>query len=158
MNSWAPLWSGIVESSLWDEPDYVVKVFLTMLAVKDGDHICRFNAYQIGRKSRKDEVEVLEALRILSSPDTRRHEVQEYDGRRIKSVEEGWLILNAEKYREMVQIEMRRASWRKAQKVKREREREASLRGKLNTGEGVGAKALDDGELEIADRTSAEMP
>lgn len=123
MNTWAPLWSGIVDSSIWDEPDYVVKVFLTMLAVKDADHVVRFNAYQLGRKARKSELEVLEALRILSMPDTKRTEHQEFGGRRIRAVEDGWMVLNGEKYREKVRVEMRRARQRKAQKAYRERQK-----------------------------------
>ena len=109
MNTWAPLWSGIVASSLWDEPDYVVKVFITMLALKDSDHVVRWNAYQIGRHSRKEEKEVLHALKLLSSPDKKRIEPQEFGGRRIEKVEDGWLILNGEKYRGMVSEEMRKA-------------------------------------------------
>jgi hypothetical protein len=40
---------------------------------------------------------------------------QKYDGRRIKGVEDGWLILNGEKYRQMVSDEMRKSRLRKAQ-------------------------------------------
>lgn len=136
MNSWAPLWSFCVESSLWDEPDFVVKIFLTMMAVKDGDHICRFTAYQIGRKARKTEAEVLTALKILSSPDTKRKEKQQYDGRRIEAVEDGWLILNGEKYREMVSIEMTKARNRRSQKAFRERQ-------KQKHGKGPGAREIN---------------
>lgn len=123
MNTWAPLWSGSPDSSLWDEPDFVFKVFMTMLAVKDADHIVRLSAYQIARKSRKTEQEVLEALRILSSPDSKRLEPQEHEGRRIKLVEEGWLLLNGEKYKQKIQEEMKRARNRRAQRAYRERKK-----------------------------------
>ncbi len=115
MNTWAPIWSGIVNSSIWDEEDYVVKVFLTMLAVKDADHVVRFSAYQLGRLSRKTEKEVMSALDILSKPDKLRLEPQEYDGRRIERVSEGWMVLNGGKYKSLVQEEMRRTKQRKAQ-------------------------------------------
>lgn len=124
--TWTPLWSGIVESSLWDEPDSVVKVFLTMLAIKDADNIVRINAYQLAKKSNKTEQEVLAALTVLSNPDTRRSEPQEFEGRRIQAVEEGWLILNGEKYRERVQLEMKRARNRRAQAAFRERQKFAA--------------------------------
>jgi len=125
MKSWAPIWSTIVDSSIWDEDDFVVKVFLTMLALKDADHIVRLNAYQIAKRSgrNKSEVEVLEALKVLSSPDTKRVGEQEFEGRRIKMVEEGWLVLNGDKYRSMVQLEMKRARARKAAAVQREKQR-----------------------------------
>lgn len=127
MNLWQPLWNTIVESSLWDEPDYVVKVFITMIACQDLDHIVRHNAYALSRKSRKTESEVLQALSILSQPDAKRLEEQEFEGRRIKSVEEGWLILNGQKYQDLMKIEMRRANNRKSQAAFRKRQEERRL-------------------------------
>lgn len=160
MNTWAPLWNGIVDSSIWDEPDYVVKVFLTMMAIKDADHIVRCTAYQIARKARKTETEVLEALKVLSNPDTLRLEKQEHEGRRIKAVEDGWLILNGEKYREKVQIEMRKARNRRAQAAFRQRQKEREMRsGKPLPGEGTAARAMENGDQASADAiTSAALP
>lgn len=135
MRHWTPLWSPIVDSSIWDEPDFVCKVWITMLALKDSDDVCRCNAYQLARRARKTESEVLEALKILSSPDARRIEPQENDGRRIMAVEDGWFILNGAKYREMVQDEMKKARWRRAQAQKRKKERdkkEASVSGQFH--------------------------
>jgi len=101
-----------------------MKVFLTMLAVKDADHVVRKTAYQLAILSRKTEVEVLEALKVLSSPDTRRLERQAHEGRRIRAVEEGWLVLNGEKYRQAVSLEMKRARNRRAQAAWRERQKQ----------------------------------
>lgn len=122
MDTWAPLWSGIVESSIWSEPDYVCKIFVTMLAVKDSDHVVRCSAYQLARKAHKTETEVLEALKILSAPDSKRLEKQPFDGRRIKPVEDGWLVINGDKYREKVREEMRKARLRRAQAAWRARQ------------------------------------
>lgn len=113
-----------MESSLWEEPDYVVKIFMTMLAKKDSDHIYRGTAFALGKQANKPEAEVLKALQVLSSPDKRRMEHQEYDGRRIKAVEDGWLILNGERYREMVSEEMRKARNRRSQAAWRARQKE----------------------------------
>lgn len=130
MKTWSPLWSSIVKSSLWREPDSVMKVFLTMLALKDEDHIYRGSAFNLADDSKKTELEVLEALQILASPDRLRIEKQEFEGRRIRAVEDGWLILNGEKYREMIQMEMRRLRNRRAQAAHRERQREAKVNAK----------------------------
>ena len=92
--TWVPIFSRIVDSSLWGEPDFVVKVFITMLALKERDHVVRMSAYAIGERAKKTEKEVLEALSILASEDKRRLEPQPFDGRRIEKVEGGWLILN----------------------------------------------------------------
>jgi len=102
MNTWAPLFSKIVDSSLWCEPDFVVKVFITMLAKKDADHIVRGSAFNIASWARKTEKEVLEALRVLSSPDKRRLEPQPFEGRRIEKVDEGWLVLNGAAYQDLM--------------------------------------------------------
>lgn len=123
MNTWAPIWSGIVDSSLWEESGDVVKVFMTLLATKDSDHVCRLDAYKIKKKCNLDEVQVLEILKLLASPDTRRKVKQEFGGRRIKAVEDGWLVLNGQKYRDLVSIEKRKATLRKAQEKFRAKQR-----------------------------------
>lgn len=108
MDTFAPLFSKIVDSSLWDEPDHICKIFITMLALKDGDGIVRYSAYGIARRARKTETEVLDALKVLSSPDLRRKEEQPHEGRRIQQVEDGWLILNSKYYQNMMRVVMRR--------------------------------------------------
>ena len=127
MDFYAPLFSKIVDSSLWSEPDFVVKVYLTMLAKKDRDQIVRANAYMIGCWARKKEVEVIKALKILSEPDRRRLEPQAHDGRRIQKVPEGWLILNGKYYQDLMVTVNRRAY--KAEKERERRERLANRVG-----------------------------
>jgi hypothetical protein len=124
MDTWCPLFSKIVDSSIWDEPDFVVKVFLTMLAKKDADHVVRANAYIIGKWSRKTEQEVIDALKVLSSPDTRRVEPQPNEGRRIERTSEGWKILNGEHYRDLMVAMNERARKRRWAAQKRAQERE----------------------------------
>ncbi len=128
MNTWSPIWSGIVESSLWEESGDVVKVFMTMLARKNSDHTCELDAFRIAKlcsfrlpDGNVDELKVLDILKILASPDKRRQAPQEFEGRRIRAVEGGWLVLNGEKYRAMVQYESRKANNRKSQAAFRER-------------------------------------
>jgi hypothetical protein len=144
MKSWSPLWSTIVYSSLWDETSECVKLFITMMALKDHDHVCRYNAYQLAQVSKLSEIKVLEYLQVLSSPDTKRVEHQEFEGRRIQAVEEGFLILNGEKYRKQVQIEMKRARDRRAQAAKRERDKLGP--SKLLDGEAVHERAIKNGQ------------
>ena len=122
ISTWAPLWSPIVDSSLWEENGDVVKVFMTMLATKDSLHICELDAYRIANRCHfktkdggVDELRVLDILKLLASPDKRRQSKQEFEGRRIKAVEGGWLILNGEKYRKMVQKEQIKARNRRSQ-------------------------------------------
>ena len=143
METWAPLFSNIVGSSLWDEPDYVVKIFLTMLAIKDSDHVVRGNAYKIGKLARKTEKDVLDAWKVLSSPDTKRIEAQPFDGRRIQKTEDGsgWMILNGQKYEDL----MREVN-RRVYKARKQREYRAAEkpRGPM-AGERTFEKAVGEG-------------
>jgi hypothetical protein len=102
MDFYTPIFSKIVDSSLWSEPDYVVKVFLTMLAKKDKDFVVRGNAYNISQWAKKTEEETIKALKILAAPDTQRIEKQPFEGRRIEKVEDGWLLLNGRHYQELM--------------------------------------------------------
>lgn len=124
MNTWAPLFSRIVDSSLWLEPDYVVKVFLTMMAKKDSDMVVRGSAFNISQWAKKSEQETLDALKILASPDTKRIEKQLFEGRRIERVEDGWLILNGKLYRDLMVAENERARKRRWAAEKRAQLRE----------------------------------
>lgn len=102
MDFYTPIFSKIVDSSLWSEPDYVVKVFLTMLAKKDKDFVVRGNAYNISQWAKKTEEETIKALKILAAPDTQRIEKQPFEGRRIEKAEDGWLLLNGRHYQELM--------------------------------------------------------
>lgn len=165
---WAPVFSKIVDSSIWRESDTVVKVFLTMLAKKHSDHVVYANAFMIGEWAKKGEQEVLDALHVLASPDTKRIEKQPFDGRRIEKVEGGWKILNGEFYEEEMRREMLRA--RKAKWARENRERERAIdfveqsrqqkpkrkrRGPAGPGEGAVRNGAEPGET--ADRVNAEI-
>lgn len=162
MDFYTPLFSKIVDSSIWDEPDFVVKVYLTMLAKKDRDQIVRGTAYHISRWARKTEAETLEALKILASPDTKRLEPQPHQGRRIERVEDGWLILNGKYYQDLMASVNRRAYKANKEKERREREKKkiAGDDGKP-VGEGYKGperrfvKADADGDTETADKIAA---
>lgn len=156
MNTWAPLWSGIVDSSIWAEPDYVCKVFITMLALKDSDHIVRQTAFGLGLRcwpGEKDtEERVLKALKVLAAPDKRRLEPQPHEGRRIQKVEEGWLILNGETYRRKVSEEMRLARLRRAQTTYRQKH---AGKGTPVKGEVEAVKALERGDVKRFEQIAA---
>jgi len=160
MNTWAPLFSKIVDSSLWCEPDFVVKVFITMMAKKDADHIVRGSAFNIASWARKTEKETLEALRILSSPDTRRLEPQPFEGRRIERVEDGWLVLNGKAYQDLMrginrrqykaekQAEYRAKQPKESRKAKQIRLREDAREARF-------VKATEAGDEDTAGRIAA---
>lgn len=131
--SYVPIWDGMLLSSLWEEDDLVLKVFLTMLLLKDYDHVVRKSAYQIARAALKTEEQVLWALDVLKNPDTRRKEPQEFEGRRVRKVEDGWLILNGKKYQEDMVSANRRA-------YKRKWEAEKRVKAKMGLNKGATAR------------------
>lgn len=157
MHTWTPLFSKIVDSSLWVEPDYVVKVFLTMLALKDADQVVRVNAFGLGRRcwpmDKDSEKKVLDALKILAAPDRRRLEKQPFEGRRIQKTEDGWLILNGQEYEDLMRSINRRA-------YKAAKEREYRKRGKQPVDsklayEDAALRAMERGDEDEVDRLAA---
>lgn len=143
MDYWTPLWSSILESSVWTEPYYVRVLWVTMLAAKDRDHVVRHNAFQLARLGEMTEQEVIDGLKVLSSPDKKRIEKQPFDGRRIEKVDDGWLILNGVKYQKKIAdltTRARKAAWA--------RENRAAKRGKPLPMEGAYSKAVDRGDTQ----------
>ena len=146
MTGYTPIFSKIVDSSLWEEPDCVVKVFLTMLAKKDGDNVVRGNAFNISRWAKKTEAETLEALKVLSSPDTRRIEPQPFEGRRIEKVDEGWRLLNGEFYQNLMRDINRRAYKARKQSEYRSKAGTRLKRGSPQAREIAAVREITNGE------------
>ncbi len=121
MRNYAPIWGTIVDSSIWEEDDHVFRVFIGLLALKDMEHVVSMDTYQITRRLHMDYKKVEDALKVLSSPDPRRPN-QEHKGRRIVKVNDGWFVVNGQKYKEEMQKEQKRARDRKAQAAWRARQ------------------------------------
>jgi len=152
MNTWTPLFSKIVDSSVWTEPDNVVKVFLTMMALKDADQVVRYNAFAIGQRAHKTEAEVLAALKVLGAPDKKRIEPQPHEGRRVEKVADGWLLLNGQYYEDLMRSINRRA-------YKAGKQREYRAKSKPLPGETQAVAAAGRGDQAGADRlTTAALP
>lgn len=147
MNTWAPLFSKIVDSSIWLEPDFVVKVFITMLAKKDADQVVRGSAFNISQWAKKTEAETLKALKILAAPDSRRLEPQPFEGRRIEKVADGWLILNGQSYEEM----MRKVNRREYKRIKQAEYRKNARGGETHAQRTAG-QAAENGDHETERR------
>jgi hypothetical protein len=124
-NSFAPIFTSMLDSSIWQEPYTVRLVWIAMLPLKEADHVVRYNAFQIARRANMTEQEVIDALKVLESPDTRRIEPQPYEGRRIQRVPDGWLILNGQKFEDL----MRTLSTR-AYNARKQREYRGAKKGK----------------------------
>lgn len=154
MKNYAPIFNSIVDSSLWEEPLHVRITFVTMMALKDADHVVRVKDHHLRRKANVTDQELIDALKVLSEPDRRTSITQDFDGRRIKRVEDGWLVLNGEKYQEMMRVSNQRARWARQKQAQRERQKCHPLPGErayeeaLRSGDDKRAQDILDGQAE----------
>lgn len=89
---------GILDSSIWVESTNTRIVWITMLAMADQTGLVHATAPGIASRSRVSLSDTRIAIEVLEKPD-RDSKSLEDDGRRIKRVDGGYLILNYEKYR-----------------------------------------------------------
>jgi len=101
------LFSEIVMSTVWREPNHVRIVWITMLALRDRWSMVEASLPGLADAARVSMPECEEALRVLSSPDPYSRTTAD-EGRRIKRVEGGWFIINGEKYRNKMSLDERR--------------------------------------------------
>lgn len=114
------LFSSILDSSIWDESDVVVRVWVTMLAMSDRNGFVAASCGGIAARARKTKAETHEALSVLMAPDPDSRSL-DHEGRRVMRVDGGYLILNYRKYRELRTDEERRLQNAEAQERYRKR-------------------------------------
>lgn len=108
MAGYAKLWSGITESTLWDESKEARLLFVSMLARADSTGFVESGGPGgLARMANLTADEVIIALEVLTSPDLdSKSKVAE--GRRIVKVPRGYAIVNYEEYRARRDDEERR--------------------------------------------------
>lgn len=105
INTWSPLFSSIVVSTIWGEDSATRVVWITMLALKDKSGFVSGSVPGLARLAVVTQTECEKALKKFLSPD-KHSKCTDNDGRRIAEVTGGWQILNHELY----QQEMRTVS------------------------------------------------
>lgn len=120
--TWTPLWSDIVDSSVWETPKHVKILWITMLAMKDRSGFVSASRSGLARRAVLTTDEVDDGLKVLSSPD-RDSKSRDHDGRRIEEVEGGWRILNHERMLRRIALEKKRLSDRIRQAEHREKKK-----------------------------------
>lgn len=95
-------------------------VWITMLAMSDAAGRVDGSVPGLADLSRVSVEECQTALKCLSDPDFFSR-TKEHEGRRIKEIDGGWIILNYLKYREATPMDLRREQNREAQKRWREK-------------------------------------
>jgi hypothetical protein len=115
------LFSEIVCSSIWNEDDKTRLVWITLLAIKDGTHVARATIGGLAHQARVSVEDCRRAVQKLSNPDPDGLD-QPYEGRRIKLVDHGFLVLNGEFYKKRRDDEDRKeyqAEWARNDRVKK---------------------------------------
>lgn len=117
------LFSDLILSTIWREPDHVRILWITMLAIKDRWHIVNASLPGLADAARITLPQCQDAINILMNPDPFSRS-DEFEGRRIRKVEGGWEILNGEHYRNKMSLDDRREYQRIKQREYRERKKE----------------------------------
>jgi len=96
------LFTKILDSSIWMESLETRIVWLTFIAAMDESGFVQFASVEnVAHRARVGVEAASMAVRRLESPDENSSD-PENDGRRIERVPGGWMVLNAQKYRELV--------------------------------------------------------
>ena len=122
--SFAKLDSGIVNSTLWVQPDDVLRVWIWMLSQADAQGVVRTAAPALALVCMKSVDRIREILALLEAPDPDSRSEND-DGRRIRKIEGGWQIINYGSYRQRVSAEEKRENDRIRIAEKRAAERAA---------------------------------
>jgi hypothetical protein len=107
MSGYTKLFSSILASTIWREPNEVRLVWITLLAMADKDGIAEGSVPGLADFARIPVEATREALARLSAPDPDSRS-QEQDGRRIEPVDGGWRLINHGKYRAKMGADERR--------------------------------------------------
>lgn len=114
------IFTKILDSSIWLEPDATRIVWLTCIAAMDEDGFCAFaSPANLAHRANVTLTAALAALEVLEGPDANSSN-PDHEGRRLERVPGGWMVLNAPVYREMVSREVAKLGNRR--RVARHRE------------------------------------
>lgn len=120
--SYSKLFGSILDSTIWQAPDHVRLVWITMLAMKDQDGIVEASIPGLAKRAGVALDMTQAALNTLQSPDPYSR-TPDHEGRRIEPVDGGWRVLNHAKYRDKENQEERREKERIRKAAQREKGR-----------------------------------
>jgi hypothetical protein len=147
------LFSTITESSLWSESKDTRLLFVTMLAKADASGFVEASLPGLARVANLTMDETEAALTRLEGPD-KHSKSPDYEGRRVKRMDHGWLILNYQVYRERRNEEERQAYMRDY--MKRYRAESVNLRKQSLANVNHGKPPLAQAEVEAEAEAEVE--
>lgn len=128
MSGYTKLFKNILQSTIWQESLETKVVWITMLALKDGEGMVMSSLPGLAKSAGVTIEQCEEALVKFKAPDPY-SSTKTNDGRRVEDVEGGWFILNHFKYLDEMSLDDRRAYW--AMKQREARARKSALGRKL---------------------------
>lgn len=121
MTTFVKLFQSILGSSIWAGDDASLRVWIALLVLKDRHHVVRISVVGLANIARVNVEQCKAALDKFRSPDPDSTS-KEFEGRKIEDLPEGgWMILNGQKYAEMLSYEERKEYWRQKQAEYRKR-------------------------------------
>lgn len=110
-DTFTKLFSGIIASTVWQEPDSTRLTWITMLAMADKDGMVAASVPGLAHMARVTLPQCEAALATFLAPDPYSR-TPDHDGRRIEPCDGGWVLLNHWLYRGKRDDEDRRARQR----------------------------------------------
>jgi hypothetical protein len=157
VSGFTKLYSSIVLSTVWREPNHVRIVWITMLALADAGGHVEASVPGLADAARVTIAECEEALAAFQRPDPYSR-TKDHDGKRIEPIDGGWRLLNYTKYREGRDPEKRREQNREAQARHRARLNERQPRVSQSKPDSAQAEAEAEAEAEEPEREGAHAP
>ncbi len=139
MSGFTKLFADIVTSTVWQEPNDCRVLWITILALKDEVNICRATVPALAKICNITIEECEGYLTKFQEPDPYSRS-QEFEGRRIQSVDGGWYVLNGEKYRQLL---------RHAERREYVREKVAAHRAKKKAMVNTGNQDVTESKLQV---------
>lgn len=110
MSGYAKLFSSIIHSSIWCEDSDTSKLWITILAMKDKDGFVDATIPGLAKAANISVEKCKEAIIKFESPDEFSRN-QELEGRRLISVDGGWIVVNHEYYKYLMSSDEQRERW-----------------------------------------------
>lgn len=101
MTGYTKLFQTIITSTIWNESNDCKALWITILALKGKDHICRATVPSLAKLNNLSIEDTEKHLKKFQEPDPYSRST-EFDGRRIQRVDGGWLVLNGNKYSQLM--------------------------------------------------------
>jgi len=137
MSGYTKLFSSILASSVWNEPNAVRIAWITLLAMADRTGLVDASVGGIAHQARLSRDETEKALAVLQSPD-RDSKNPAHEGRRIAAMDRGgFMVLNYAEYRDGLGDDPETVAARNRQRKWRAKHRDSNVTSR-DTGVGVG--------------------